>query len=629
VSEDDLTLPVKAEILETLQDAATQGKALVRAQSLLKSVGDELLDAHWHREDWLQDVLHRIPQEFDLACERWRSLYRAAVQQRILQNKIIGDHTRGQIDRDRAKRLRGQAEDQINLLTDSLSALESDFYSYRYFASEGFLPGYNFPRLPLSAFIPARRGRKGRNEFLSRPRFLAISEFGPRAVVYHEGARYRVNKVNLAFDENTQELTEYTFKLCSACGYSHRVESGLNADVCDNCGQQLNPVDEIRSMVRLQNVTVKRADQITSDEEERQRVGYEIQTTYRFSEVAGQTDVRKSEVAFNGNLIATLRYGDAAQIWRINKGWRRRGNANEHGFFLDVERGYWASNKAADDADRDDPLSKKVRKVVPYVEDHRNVLTFKFAQSYEIETMASIQSALKQAIQQKYQLEPGELAGQPLPSHDQRQLIFFYESAEGGAGVLRQLVDEPLAMARVATAALQICHFDPASGEASEGIACEAACYDCLLEYGNQMDHNFIDRKLVKDLLMTLAGSKTEASSTGISRADQLDEMMRQCDTELERKWLQLVHDTNRALPTDAQYQFNDYYTRPDFYYANKKIAIYIDGPVHEQDAVAEKDGGVEARLFSAGIISIRFPHDEDWEAKLAQYPDIFGSGEK
>ena len=87
-------------------------------------------------------------------------------------------------DRNRARRLRAEAEAQIELLTEAQRAIQSDFYSYRYFASEGFLPGYNFPRLPLSAYIPGRRRKSGRNDFLSRPRFLAISEFGPRAIVY-------------------------------------------------------------------------------------------------------------------------------------------------------------------------------------------------------------------------------------------------------------------------------------------------------------------------------------------------------------------------------------------------------------------------------------------------------------
>src|SRR5207248_8150209 len=100
-------------------------------------------------------------------------------------------------ERDKARRQRAEAEAQLALLTHDKEHMQSDFYSYRYFASEGFLPGYSFPRLPLAAYIPGRRGKTGKEEFLSRPRFLAIAEFDPRAVVYHEGARYVVNKVIL------------------------------------------------------------------------------------------------------------------------------------------------------------------------------------------------------------------------------------------------------------------------------------------------------------------------------------------------------------------------------------------------------------------------------------------------
>jgi ATP-dependent helicase YprA (DUF1998 family)/very-short-patch-repair endonuclease len=628
VTEDDLALPVRELIHERLHDGSIRQKALIRAAALLESIGPELKSAHWYRDTWLDDVLRSVPQHFDRACDRWRALFRAAVQQRIQQNKVIGDHTR-QGDRDRAKRLRAQAEDQIKLLTDSQSAIESDFYSYRYFASEGFLPGYNFPRLPLSAFIPARRGRKGRNEFLSRPRFLAISEFGPRAVVYHEGARYRVNKVNLSFDENTRDVTEYILKMCSSCGYGHLVETAPGPNVCVNCSQQLQPKDETSGLVRLQNVTVKRADQITSDEEERQRVGYEIQTTYRFSEVAGSTDVRKAEIDVAGTPLATLRYGDAARIWRINLGWRRRKNPNEKGFLLDIERGYWATNKDADEADREDPLSHRVKQVVPYVEDHRNVLTLRFAQQHDVAVMASVQAALKQAIQQEYQLEPSELDAQPLPNSTDRRLIFFFESAEGGAGVLRQLLD-PGALARVAQKALEICHFDPDTGEdraAAEGIECEAACYDCLLDYGNQPDHKHLDRSAARDLLQALARASTATSSGNESRGDKLAALLALCESKLEKKWVQLVHDTNRGLPTHGQHYIRVCKTRPDFFYADKRVAIYVDGPPHDHDEVIESDEEIEANLESVGVLFIRFHHAEDWEAKLKSFPDIFGTG--
>jgi very-short-patch-repair endonuclease len=102
--------------------------------------------------------------------------------------------------------------------------------------------------------------------------------------------------------------------------------------------------------------------------------------------------------------------------------------------------------------------------------------------------------------------------------------------------------------------------------------------------------------------------------------------MMSQCDSDLERDWLRLVHRTNRAIPTHAQYLIESCRTRPDFFYHDKRTAIYIDGPVHDHEGTEEKDTVIEARLMAAGIMSIRFHHAEDWEAKLKDFPDIFGS---
>ena len=72
--------------------------------------------------------------------------------------------------------------------------------------------------------------------------------------------------------------------------------------------------------------------------------------------------------------------------------------------------------------------------------------------------------------------------------------------------------------------ALKICHFDPETGEDWRHAAhatedCEAACYDCLMSYGNQRDHRLLDRKATFDILMQLARSNTEASPASIPRA--------------------------------------------------------------------------------------------------------------
>jgi hypothetical protein len=56
-------------------------------------------------------------------------------------------------------RLQAQANEQIALLERGTATGGSDFSTYRYLATEGFLPGYNFPRLPLYASRPTRPGR--------------------------------------------------------------------------------------------------------------------------------------------------------------------------------------------------------------------------------------------------------------------------------------------------------------------------------------------------------------------------------------------------------------------------------------------------------------------------------------
>src|ERR1700730_7124377 len=108
--------------------------------------------------------------------------------------------------------------------------------------AKAFLPGYSFPRLPPSAFIPGRRQTKNREEYLSRPRFLAISEFGPRAIVYHEGVRYRINRVILPVDQVNEEggrLAMGRAKQCVSCGYLHPIGPDNDPDLCERCRELL------------------------------------------------------------------------------------------------------------------------------------------------------------------------------------------------------------------------------------------------------------------------------------------------------------------------------------------------------------------------------------------------------
>jgi len=624
-----LPLPLKDYLVTELKSPAHRATALAKANQLIDTIREHLASAVWFHENWTQEVLDQIERSFDGSCERWRSLYRAACRQRELHHKIIVDLSRPEIERKHSRRLRAQAESQIRLLTEAEGIYEGDFYSYRYFAAEGFLPGYNFPRLPLSAFVPGRRQRRGHDEFVSRPRFLAISEFGPRALIYHEGARYRVYKVNLDFGtddiEATHELLTAVMKRCVKCGYAH-LEQGTNlTEICDRCGAALDGPARYDNLVHLQNVSLKLAQRITCDEEERQRFGYKLVTSYRFPEIGGKLDRKDAEVYCSETLAVGLSYGDATDLYRVNLGWANQRSNQPPGFNLDLERGYWSRNQA-DDQDTDDATALgRLQRVVPYVKDTKNALVMRFEPPRSGPEMASLQAAFKEAIQKHFQLEPRELSCEPMPSPHDRREILFYEASEGGAGVLRQISEDPAVFPQLARSALEICHFDPDTLEDKGIDTCGKACYECLLDYGNQPDHRDLNRYLIRDLLSELLRSECRPSGGAGSRAERMAALRRRCDSELEKRWLNVLDNLMLRPPSDAQYLIEACSTRPDFFYREYNAAIYIDGPPHDSPAQLRDDETITHRLMEMGYIVIRFHHQADWNEIFRRHPDIFG----
>jgi ATP-dependent helicase YprA (DUF1998 family)/very-short-patch-repair endonuclease len=630
ISGDPPTLALMASIKADLEASEPRQKTLVRAQNILAGINEELLNAGWYTERWLGDVLNRIPRTFEQACQRWRDLYLAAVKQRETQNRIIGDASRSPKDKQTAKHLRQEAEQQMELLLETKDIMHSDFYSYRYFASEGFLPGYNFPRLPLSAYIPGRRRVNNRDEFLSRARFLAITEFGPRNIIYHEGSRYEINKVIIPVSStNDDGLPTSAAKLCPACGYLHPITGGAGPDLCQHCHQMLDPA--LSPLFRLQNVATRRRDRISSDEEERLRMGYDLRTVIRFDDHDGHSSCRTAEVKSGGEKLANLTYAHSSLIWRINLGWRRRKNKEQFGFMLDTERGYWEkSDQEVNDDNVDEPFSNRIARVIPYVEDRRNALIYQPATPLSETQMASLQAALKNAIQVYYQLEDRELAAEPLPNRNDRRQILFYEAAEGGAGVLRCLVDEPQDLAQVARRALELCHFDPDSGSdirhapgAKED--CEAACYNCLMSYYNQSEHSLLDRKEIVHHLQGLATSQVLGAPASIPRSAQLENLLRLAESELERSWLQFLESHDYRLPSRAQVFISQCNTRPDFIYDDAQAVIYVDGPPHDFPERHRRDLEQTEGMEDRGYMVIRFSHHDNWDEIVARYPHIFG----
>ncbi len=631
VSGDAPSLRILPKVQTALRDATARGRTRDLARAALHQGIEALVAPDGDVGEWLQQVVEAIPQSLDSALDRWRGLYRAALGQAERQARIVRDASREPRDRDHARRLRDEAEAQLRLLLDVGSTHHSDFYSYRYLASEGFLPGYNFPRLPIAAFIPGRRRTREDDEFLSRPRFLAISEFGPRAVIYHEGSRYVINRVILPVGgaDDAGELTRRAV-LCDSCGYLHPLGDEPAPDRCEGCHELLPTHATLGNLFRMENVATRRRDRINSDEEERVRLGYEIRSGVRLPTRGGRIDAARAAVERDGRPLAELVYGHAATLWRINLGWRRRRKRDLTGFVLDVERGFWAKTDLFEDPD--DPMSPRTERVVPYVEDRRNCLLVEPLEPLDVGAMASLQAALKTAIQVTYQLEDRELAVEPLPDERDRRRILIYEASEGGAGALRRLVEEPAALSRVARTALELCHFDPDTGDDLRRAPaaredCEAACYDCLLSYSNQRDHRLVDRFVLRNLLLDWAAGAVTTSPAAESRREHLERLLNLAGSQLERRWLELVDRLGLTLPDAGQSLLEPVRVRPDFYYRHHALAVFIDGPHHDTDEARMEDRAQAERLEDHGISHLRFHHREEacWTEILAAYPTVFG----
>jgi ATP-dependent helicase YprA (DUF1998 family)/very-short-patch-repair endonuclease len=620
--------PPSLELLDwvkaALEDKAARQRTLDRANAVLGALQDQLKSTTWFSEKWIEDVVQAIPLTFEEAARRWRSLYRAASAQAAKYHKLMVAGNTPAKAREKAKLLHAEAVAQLQFLLDGDSAFQSDFYSYRYFASEGFLPGYSFPRLPVSAFIPGRKAQGKKDEYLSRPRFLAITEFGPGAFIYHEGSRYRIDRS--VIDPNAEgEFAAEPLKPCPGCGMIH----GFADDVCKMCGAALN--ETISCAFRITHVSVQRRDRISCDEEERMRQGYEIRTGISFAERAGKPLFRNAVASDADGEIVTLKYGDSAAVWRINLGWNRRKDKGTFGFWIDPATGRWVPDQDAPGGEEQpvDP-GLKVRRAVPYVADTRNSLLLKVAESKPPEWTAAFQAALAKAILIEFNLEDNELGVEALPTREHRDVILLYEAAEGGAGVLKRLVSEPDAIGRVARRALELCHFDPDTGEDRRHAPgaredCVRACYDCLLSYYNQPDHEVLDRKAIAPFLMRLKAARVVETPSELPHAEHLAALRKRCESTLEEQFLDFLEAHRLHLPTAAQESLGK--TKPDFLYkGDHVVAVYVDGPPHDYPGRQARDAQLTIELEDQGWKVIRFHHQKDWAAEMAKYPIVFGS---
>ena len=127
---------------------------------------------------------------------------------------------------------------------------------------------------------------------------------------------------SLSTELRNSQLATVASRVCSRCGYAHMGgEDGTEPhhNLCENCGKPLTDLDWVRSLYRIETVETIPVERISINDEDRQRQGFDLQTTYRFLPGPdGKIAQHKSLVTgLDGtaeDALAALTYAPAAQI---------------------------------------------------------------------------------------------------------------------------------------------------------------------------------------------------------------------------------------------------------------------------------------------------------------------------
>jgi superfamily II DNA/RNA helicase len=623
LNQDD-SLPLKSEISEQIKPTELKiNICLEECQKVLNDLIPKLKNTDWFSDDWLKRQLNEAHEKFNNAFDRWRDLYRTAKQELQLANQELQQNLKDKEKQERAKRRQNEALRQLNLLLRvGTQPEESDFYPYRYLASEGFLPGYNFPRLPLRAFVPF--GEEG--EFISRPRFLAIFEFAPRNILYHEGAKYRIIRSYLPPGGIESRLKRA--KLCLECGYFHEGPEA-DASLCTNCNSILDGSNSIVTdkLFEMTNVSTWRVERIFCDEEERLRYGYKISTHFRFAPSHDGKKRYTSATVFGpeNEILATLTFGPTATLIRINH--KLRTSKND-GFGINQSTGFWAKSQEIEEGDIPDPetYTQPNLFVRPFVQDTHDILLFNIPENveYSDQFLTSLQYALLRGIQVTFELEENELSAQIIGQSNKKQIL-FWETTEGSMGVLKRLVSPNSPLAQIAKAALEVCHFDP-QDLTDNKPECIKACYDCLLSYNNQLDHLELNRHIILDYLRLLSQCHVQPLNTPLPYDKQYEHLRIKTDPEsnLERRFLDYLYQKRLKLPDDARRLIPEIPCEADFFY-EPNVCVFCDGDIHDLPKQKNKDMEIRKKLKEMGYRVVVIRYDKDIEEQVKNYKDVFG----
>ncbi len=506
------------------------------------------------------------------AFDRWRDLFTAAEQQRDAARRTMDDYAAPQQEKRAAKSRHAQAIDQLNLLQQGTSTPVERLLHLPLPRDRGLPAGLQLPAPAAHGLRPGDQRRPRRQTYLQRPRFLALSEFGPRSLVYHEGRAYRVVRALLVARPPGTAARADAHLPTQVGPHLHALRRRPlrrpGVACATPAASSLGDAEIVNHVYRIENVATQPAERITANDEERQRQGFELQTTFEWA----VRDQRARRAARRGGRrrdgeIARLAYGPGATITRLNKGLRRRANRTQLGFRIDPVSGYWAEergrgrrtvrpDRVAAPVDRAERAGPQERAAAPA------------GRSADSQQARSPRCSTRCCAASRRCSSSRRARSSPSRCRPATPATGFllYEATEGGAGVLTRLVARAGAARRGRAQGARDHALRrrgrgglPAEAEAladAPDTACVAACYRCLMSYYNQPDHELLDRRdlQARDVPAPARPRDHAPASTRRRRAARCSRRGRpaRATTRLAPLWLALAR-ARELPPPDAE----------------------------------------------------------------------------
>ena len=581
---------IKAKYHDVIDSRFSEIKQLV--QRVLSSI--DFSYSKWFNENWLETQIQTVPDKLEEALLRWRKMYLDAIRQMneahdIQVSPVIKDSEikkNASISYARAKDRKTLLENQSD--KNKNSSL-SEFYTFRYLASEGFLPGYNFTRLPIRVFL----GGKDKNESISRSRFIGLKEFGPNNLIYHNGGKYKVNRITP--NDVSLDLTEIKISKETNYAFLGKDESkGKNQDPITGSLFTASNIEMHLNLLELEEAQSENSERISCMEEVRTSEGY-ITEMY-LNSADSLIDATKIKLTIEGDEMMKLFYAPAAKLILLNKKWKR---AKEPGFDIGAKSGFFKTKKQLEKPNPEDPHTN----IMLYTYDTSDILYIQPIKALGLteEAVVTLQYALEKAIEQYYNIEPVEIDARLMGS-DENKNIMLYESAEGSIGVLKDIARNPVKLRSIFLKAYEICGYDFSTKEDKFPNRAKAS-YDDLLSYYNQMDHTKIDRhSIIKALELLIASNPDD--TVGGSYEEKYEALKKGLHHRSpgEKELLDHLYENGYRLPDYTNYNMEQFFIQPDFVYDKEKALIFVDGGIHKNAIVKADDTKKRKTVELAGF---------------------------